>query len=188
MSFKFRTTNRMVFFTALCSFLSLVSLLNAQTVPTGERQALIALYNSTDGANWYYRGNWLGPPGTEDKWHGVTVESGHVTKVQLESNGLNGTVPPEIGNLKQLEVLNLSGYYDTWNMVGKRNEIYDPIPAEIGQLSNLEELNLYNHQLTELPEQFGNLSSLKTAVLSRNPRSCRPGPARTLRRLSHCVP
>ncbi len=32
---------------------------NAQ-IPTVERDALIALYNSTDGANWTNNTNWLG--------------------------------------------------------------------------------------------------------------------------------
>ena len=35
-----------------------VSYANAQ-IPTAERDALIALYNSTDGANWSNNSNWL---------------------------------------------------------------------------------------------------------------------------------
>jgi hypothetical protein len=35
-----------------------VSFAQAQ-IPTAERDALIALYNSTDGANWSNNSNWL---------------------------------------------------------------------------------------------------------------------------------
>ena len=34
-------------------------------IPTSERDALIALYNSTDGDNWNDNTNWLGAPGTD---------------------------------------------------------------------------------------------------------------------------
>jgi hypothetical protein len=34
-------------------------------IPDQERQALIALYNSTNGASWTNSENWLGAPGTE---------------------------------------------------------------------------------------------------------------------------
>ena len=37
-------------------------------MPPAERDALIALYNSTDGANWWDNTGWLGAPGTECDW------------------------------------------------------------------------------------------------------------------------
>ena len=40
-------------------------------VPQIERDALIALYNSTDGANWTDNTGWLGEAGTECSWFGV---------------------------------------------------------------------------------------------------------------------
>jgi len=40
-------------------------------IPTSERNALIDLYNSTDGANWVHNANWLGAPGTECTWERV---------------------------------------------------------------------------------------------------------------------
>ena len=48
-----------------------VSFAHAQ-IPTAERDALIALYNSTDGANWSDSTNWLGAVGTECTWYGVS--------------------------------------------------------------------------------------------------------------------
>ena len=40
-------------------------------IPAQEREALIAIYNSSDGANWTNNDGWLGVPGTECQWWGV---------------------------------------------------------------------------------------------------------------------
>ena len=54
-------------------FLLLISLAGASyaQVPQIERDALVALYNSTDGANWTDNTGWLGEAGTECSWFGV---------------------------------------------------------------------------------------------------------------------
>ena len=44
----------------------------------GDRQALVALYNATDGENWANNENWLSEEPLDD-WHGVTVSDGRVT-------------------------------------------------------------------------------------------------------------
>ena len=56
------------FFTLL--LISLAGVSYAQ-IPQIERDALIALYNSTDGANWTDNTGWLGEAGTECSWFGV---------------------------------------------------------------------------------------------------------------------
>ena len=64
-------------------------------IPAIEREALIALYNSTNGDNWNNNSGWKdGPldadgfamPGTEHMWYGVTVTSDSVTSVSLSFN------------------------------------------------------------------------------------------------------
>ena len=71
--------------------------------------ALQALYNATNGANWTDSTNW----GTNEdlaSWHGVTTNSdGRVTRLELQENGLNGTLPTELGDLTALESLRLDG-------------------------------------------------------------------------------
>ena len=67
-----------------------------------DREALVALYNATDGPNWETNENWLtdAPIG---EWSGVTTNSdGRVSELNLHSGGLNGEIPPELGNLTDL--------------------------------------------------------------------------------------
>ncbi len=56
------------------------------------RDALVALYNSTDGPNWRFKFNWLSDKPIEE-WHGVTTDSsGHVTRLGLYRNGEESSV------------------------------------------------------------------------------------------------
>ncbi|MBO7602568.1 MAG: leucine-rich repeat domain-containing protein [Bacteroidaceae bacterium] len=123
-----------------------------------ERDALIALYNSTDGANWIHNDNW----GTDlplDEWYGVSIdERGHVYSIGLAENNLTGTIPESIGNLGNLDNLYLND-----------NQLTGDIPESIGNLVNLTRLYLYNNQLTGgIPESIGNLGNLTRLYLDNN--------------------
>ena len=67
-------------------------------VPELECDALVALYNSTNGPGWLYRTNWLVATAVDD-WYGVTVTDGHVTTLALIKNDLSGWLPGELVNL-----------------------------------------------------------------------------------------
>ena len=74
-----------------------------------DREALIALYNATDGENWDGSANWLSdaPLG---RWKGVTTNvDGRVTKLDLWGNYLSGEIPAELGSLSSLTELDLDG-------------------------------------------------------------------------------
>jgi Leucine-rich repeat (LRR) protein len=135
------------------------------TVPPIQREALIALYNATDGDNW------TGIP--EDKkwkqngaftddisnWYGITLDGdGQVQIIVLQDKGLNGSIPKEIGNLSSLVRL----YLDY-------NQLSGSIPKEIGDLSRLRSLGLIDNQLSgSIPPEIWNLSSLEYLKLHRN--------------------
>ena len=73
-------------------------------------RTLVALYAATDGANWRNNLNWSAsdspPTAAElDNWHGVTVSNDRVTHLDLRSNSLSGSIPPELGKLSGLELL-----------------------------------------------------------------------------------
>jgi hypothetical protein len=84
-----------------------------ETVPETERQALVALYKATEGDHWNHRVGWLGPRGTECKWHGVHCWSRlgkpGVTDLSVGENNLVGTVPDAVAQLTDLESLNIFG-------------------------------------------------------------------------------
>ena len=130
----------------------------AQTGAETDRAALVALYNATDGANWTVSSNWLSeePP---SKWYGVTADTdGRVTKLLLSDNELSGEIPAALGNLTNLQHLDLCG-----------NELSGEIPAALGNLTNLEILYLYGNQLSgTLPAALGNLTNLDLLSLWDN--------------------
>ena len=66
------------------------------------------------------------------------------------------TLPPEIGMLKDLEILYLS-----------ENKIQS-LPPEIGLLTNLKILYLSSNELTNLPTELGKLKKLKELYISKN--------------------
>ncbi len=122
-----------------------------------ELEALIALYDSTNGSGWKNNTGW-NTDSYPDSWYGVTVEKGKITGLNLENNGLSGEIPFEIGNLKNLESLSL--FY---------NEIAGNIPSEIGNLKNLKKLILGANELTgSIPSEIWNLDNLTSLDLSSN--------------------
>ena len=123
----------------------------------GDRQALVALYNATDGATWANNDNWLSDEPL-DAWYGVSVSDGRVAQLDIEANQLTGPIPPELGDLSRLTWLNLA-----------RNQLTGPIPPELGDLYSLTLLYLHGNQLTgPIPRELGDLSSLRTLILARN--------------------
>ena len=137
------------------------------TVADLDRAALVALYEATDGPNWVNNENWLTDAPLGD-WYGVDTDaSGRVVGVDLAGkwdpdasewvhHGLTGPIPPELGSLANLEVLDLS-----------TNDLSGPIPPELGNLSNLTALRLRKNYLTNpIPPELGNLHKLRDLDLS----------------------
>ena len=92
-----------------------------------DREALVALYNATNGENWNGSANWLSdaPLG---EWDGVnTDDDGRVTELRLRDNDLSGEIPPELGSLSKVTWLDLQD-----------NDLSEEIPPELGSLSKLE--------------------------------------------------
>ena len=122
-----------------------------------DRAVLVALYEATNGANWANNTNWLSdqPLG---EWFGVTTDDGRVIELVLEDNALSGALPSALGNLTNLQKLNLY-----------RNQLSGSIPSELGNLTNLQYLVLGPNQLSgSIPSELGNLTNLISLVLVSN--------------------
>lgn len=115
-----------------------------------ECQALVALYDSTGGPNWTNNSGWLV---TNDvcRWYGVNcqMELGKVTHIMLGDNGLQGTLPPEIGSL-QLNWFSLAdnaiggslpdniGDLRVQNLVLKNTDLTGPLPLSMAKMSTIQ--------------------------------------------------
>jgi hypothetical protein len=126
-------------------------------IPAAECAALVALYQSTNGPKWADNDGWLAT-NTPCTWSGITCTRDHVSHISLLYNQLTGTLPPELGDLSRLRVVEL------WV-----NQLRGPIPAELGNLSELISLDLSSNQLADpLPVQLGNLAKLRNLSLAHN--------------------
>lgn len=143
---------------ALTLFLFCEPLAHA-SVSSAEHNALVDLYNGTNGAGWANKTNWL-VAADECTWFGVTCDPAHtvVQMVALATNNLNGTMPASLGNLASLQNLNLT-----------YNRLSGSIPLQLGNLKNLRGLFLYFNQLSgSIPPQLGSMSSMQGLYLDDN--------------------
>ena len=143
---------------------------NLSQVPDIEYKALVALYNATHGETWNNKWDVSVNNLHESPWYGISIESGHITKLYLSYNGLYGTLPDELGNLTYLKELNLSGNY---NYVGYPENTYKylegNIPASFSKLSQLSVLNLSSNKfLGNIPSAITGLTKLTNLNLSSN--------------------
>lgn len=132
--------------------------------------ALKYIYESTQGINWANNTNWNLVTGNTPSancdlgiMYGITLgttgqSSGRVVTVDLRTNNLIGTIPPEIGLLSEVDEIQMY-----------RNQLNGEIPSEIGQLNKLTILALDNNQLSgTIPTQIGNLNNLEILILNNN--------------------
>ncbi len=125
------------------------------TPATTDRDALIALYQATDGDNWRNNTNWL-----SDKplytWYGVSTNlRGRVRALSLRLNGLNGPIP-NLGALTHLE----------WLQLG-HNGLSGPFPT-LDALTNLRLLNLQSNRLSGPIQDLSALTGLTFLELQKN--------------------
>jgi Leucine-rich repeat (LRR) protein len=86
--------------------------------------------------------------------------------MDLSCNNLTGEIPPEIGNLNHIHVLNLSN-----------NFLIGPIPQTFSNLSEVESLDLSNNNLTgAIPPGLVQLHSLAVFSVAHNNLSGRTPP------------
>ncbi|KAH9658686.1 protein kinase domain-containing protein [Citrus sinensis] len=100
-------------------------------------------------------------------WIGISCGAGRhrVTALNLSTMGLQGTIPPHLGNLSFLVYLNIS-----------HNKFHGHLPNELGQLRRLRFFSVTNNTLSgsfppwigSIPWSLYNISSLERIDLSSN--------------------
>ncbi len=150
-----------------------------------ERNALMALYNSTNGNTWLNSNLWSGSgsvDGTECNWFGVTCGGlgSKVVNIDLSSNNLMGALPTELGNLSALSSLDLVDNYLTGNIPASINTVNLPLldhlfldhnslsgtlPASIEALANaVMGLSIFNNRCLSTTVQ-----TIYDAILLKDP-------------------
>ena len=127
-------------------------------IDDSDRAVLIALYDATNGKNWRKNTNWKTAKPLSG-WYGVsTNDSGQVIKLSLWDNDLSGQIPPELGQLENLTLLEL-----------ENNGLSGQVPVELGQLTKLQQLWLHNNDLSgQIPPELGQLENLTLLGLQNN--------------------
>ena len=94
------------------------------------------------------------------EWEGLTVDDSitALVGIDLPERGLRGAIPPELGGLARLRLLNL-----------RHNELTGKIPREVGNLADLEVLNLTDNAIDgTIPSEILGLSNLTRLQLGGN--------------------
>lgn len=121
------------------------------------KEALIALYNATNGDNWINNDNWCSVKPVSE-WYGINVLSPTYITIDLGNNNLAGSLPKEIGQITYLRQLNLCG-----------NQLSGEIPKELGNLQYLTNIHLDNNQLSgKIPDEIWRMQNLNWLSLSNN--------------------
>ena len=141
-----------------------------------QRYAMATIYYSLNGDSWLRNENWLSERGECDwfSWvaRNVCAPTGRRLRVVSDRfftlrrlviyyNNLQGTLPPEIGLLTDLEEIHLMG--------GPQNFITGTLPKELSNLKALSEVQIANNNLTgTIPSEYRDWRNIEYLDLSNN--------------------
>ena len=123
----------------------------------GDREALIAFYNATDGPNWKDNTNWCSDEPL-DTWYGVTTDGeGRVTGIALDDNSLSGDAGNTLAPLSKLTSLECD-YNSLSGLDLSHNQALEYLSCGSNNLSTLDLSS--NTALTRLDCNSNSLSGL----------------------------
>lgn len=125
------------------------------SISNSERNALVSLYNSTNGTQWSQNWDFEKDP---KYWYGIKTKNGHVTEINLRGNVLSGNFPAVFSVFTSLTKLDLSS-----------NNLSGQISGSVSGLTNLVRLDLSNNRLEGDPSlTLSSLSNLEELSLGNN--------------------
>ncbi len=155
-------------------------LIDGTTCRCRDSLTLIIFHQATDGPNWKEQWDLTEPL---ENWTGISLDNGDcVSGITLNGNDLKGTLPKEIGDLKNLKRISLGNNFLTGelpislgdlpileSLIFRNNQLTGTIPIELGKLSKLNTLNLSINDFSGgIPTQIGNLRKLTGLFLNQN--------------------
>lgn len=128
--------------------------------PNPDYESLIALYESTNGNNWFQNFGWRdGKNGTNcdpcNGWYGVKCENNRVVEINLRNNNLRGKLP-DLTKLSEIK-----------DFTVELNQITGSIP-DINTLTNLQSFDVGNNKLSGSLPKIDGLISLEYFNCSKN--------------------
>lgn len=175
-------------------FLLFSVIIKAQwSISTSERNALIAIYQQSNGTLWSQPWNLEKDP---YYWYGVKISNGIVTELKLNGNLLEGNFPNAILSLSNLKKLDLSSNKLSGNIPNlsslnslvylniSNNEFTGDIWNSFSSLANLEELYIGNNNGTISSADFSGFTNLKHLDIARLNLTEIPSSLGTLNKLS----
>ena len=138
---------------------------DACTIAQPELDALLDLYNSTDGPNWTSEND--GDTSNDwdinnpiENWYGLTIDCDNetVTVMNLKNNNLSGNIPTSIGNFPNLKFF----FFVNNNLLGA-------VPSSMGNLLKVQSISLNKNNLSgQLPNSFSQLAELVELYIDNN--------------------
>jgi len=102
------------------------SSVNFRKLTVSNYDILSKLYDSTNGAGWTTKTNWMTGTPCLNSWYGVSCDSSNIVSLYLFSNSLSGSIPSEIGLLSSM----------SWDLYLYSNNLCGDIPPEVSLLSS----------------------------------------------------
>ena len=151
---------------------------NAEGVSVSDCEALVSLFNATDGKNWRYSAGWLYDPYVCG-WDGIDCWE---SRLDLRNNRLKGSLPAKFYTLSGLFHIDLGenqlgpSLSDSFSKMPQlktlrldHNQFSGTLPSGIKALHNLQTLDLSYNQLSgPLPLDSADWPALRTLKLAGN--------------------